>query len=324
MPPRPRGAAWGAYSPIIRFHSETACGTSSLPVLCTLWNFIPHPGTAVSAHESLLKDVPFFQLLDDSERAALAEVLDEARYKAGEKIFEAGDAGDKLFIVRSGAIELWSKDYLGQKIVFNTEKHGAMFGELSLLDEGPRTATAQVIEDAELLVLDRGDLQKFIRQKPDAALDMMTMMGRRMRESTARLHRMSARNVNEEVQKDVSAFQRFCDWIAAFSGSIEFLLIHIVLFGLWLGWNFPNWSLAFDPFPYGLLTMVVSLEAIILSVLVLFSQNQQVAKDRVRADIEYEVNVRAELEVTHLHEKLDQLHAALVSRLHKIEEKMKT
>jgi CRP/FNR family transcriptional regulator, cyclic AMP receptor protein len=277
----------------------------------------------VSAHESLLKDVPFFQLLDDSERAALAEVLDEARFKAGDKIFEAGDPGDKLYIVRSGAIELSAKDYLGQKIVFGTEKHGAMFGELSLLDEGSRTATAQVVEDAELLVLGRDDLQKFIRRKPDAALDMMTMMGRRMRESTARLHRMSARNVNEEAQKDVSAFQRFCDWIAAFSGSIEFLLIHIGLFALWLGWNFPNWSLAFDPFPYGLLTMVVSLEAIILSVLVLFSQNQQVAKDRVRADIEYEVNVRAELEVTHLHEKLDQLHSALVSRLHKIEERLK-
>jgi len=278
----------------------------------------------VSAHEGLLSEVPFFQLLDDNERAALAQVLEEAHFKAGESIFLAGDLGDKLYIVVNGAVELSAKDYLGQKIVFNVERKGAMFGELSLLDEGVRTASAIVTEDADLLVLTREDLQKFIRQKPDAALDMMTMMGRRMRESTARLHRMSARNANDVADKKViGGFEKFCDWIAAFSGSIEFLNIHLVLFAAWLLWNGFSWSLAFDPYPYGLLTMCVSLEAIILSVLVLFSQNRQVAKDRIRSDIEYEVNVRSEMQIQHLHEKIDQLHAALSQRLHKIEDRLK-
>jgi uncharacterized membrane protein len=274
------------------------------------------------SHENLLQDVPFFQLLDDAERAALSKVLKEVRVKAGEVLFHVGDPGDQLFLVRSGAIELSAKDYLGQKIVFHVAKHGDMFGELSLLDEGPRTATAQALEDAELVELGRAELLKFFRQKPDAALDLMTVMGRRMRESTARLHRMSARNANAEAEQQVTMFQKVCDWVAAFSGSIEFLVIHIVLFAVWIGWNAFTTTWAFDPYPYGLLTMSVSLEAIILSVLVLFSQNQQVAKDRIRSDIEYEVNVRAELEITHLHEKVDQLHAALSQRLHKIEDRL--
>jgi CRP/FNR family cyclic AMP-dependent transcriptional regulator len=274
------------------------------------------------SHENLLQDVPFFQLLDDAERAALSKVLKEVRVKSGEELFHVGDPGDQLFLVRSGAIELSAKDYLGQKIVFHVAKHGDMFGELSLLDEGPRTATAQALEDTELVELGRAELLKFIRQKPDAALDLMTVMGRRMRESTARLHRMSARNANAEANQQVTAFQKVCDWVAAFSGSIEFLVIHIVVFAIWIGWNATFKESGFDPYPYGFLTMCVSLEAIILSVLVLFSQNQQVAKDRIRSDIEYEVNVRAELEITHLHEKVDQLHAALSQRLHKIEDRL--
>jgi uncharacterized membrane protein len=273
----------------------------------------------MSSKESLLAEVQFFQLLDAEERAALAAILEESRFDAGATIFELGDPGDCMYVVCSGAVEVSATDKLGQKIVLTVCERGDIFGELSLLDMGPRTARAAVIEAAELLALDRQQLQEFIRRHPDAALDMMTVMGRRMRATTERLRQMAVRNAAEEADLKVTPVGRIIDAIAAFSGSFSFLMIHVVLFAGWILWNLLPTTMPFDPFPFGLLTMCVSLEAIFLSVIVLLSQNRQSFKDRIRDDIEYDVNLKAELEVSHLHEKVDRLQGALLSRLQRIE-----
>jgi len=145
-------------------------------------------------------------------------------------------------------------------------------------------------------------------------------MGRRLRITTELLRHTATRNVNEEVEDKRTVVQKIADWIAEFSGSIPFLAIHIVIFAVWIGWNtLPPEALRFDLFPFGLLTMVVSLEAIVLSVFVLLSQNRQAAKDRIRSDVEYDVNLKAELEVAHLHEKVDRLHSETLARLANIE-----
>lgn len=271
----------------------------------------------------LLGEVALFQLLDGAEREALAGLLGEAHYAAGATIFEAGDPGDRMFVVCSGAVELTATDKFGQRLNLATVRCGDFFGELSLLDQCPRTATAIVSEPVDLLVLDRAALQSFLHRRPDAALDLMAMMGRRIRETTERLRQAATRNANEAIAAKVTPLERVTDWVAAFTGSLAFLAIHAAIFALWIGWNEFAGRLAFDPFPYGLLTMAVSLEAIFLSVFVLISQNRQAAKDRIRSDIEYEVNVRAELEVTHLHEKVDHLNAAVLARLAAIESKLK-
>mgnify|MGYP001573899977 CR=1 FL=1 len=273
------------------------------------------------ADASLLEDVPFFKLLDGDERTTLAGVLDEAAVNKGDTLFRFGDPGDSLYVVRKGEMELFVKDHTGEKIVLTLAQPGDMFGELSLLDNGPRTATALALDDTELLVLDRGDLLLFLRKKPDAALDMLTVMGQRMRQTGELLRGRVSRNANEEIEDKRTLVEKSADWIAEFSGSIPFLGLHVVVFAVWIIWNgqiIPN-PKAFDEYPFGLLTMVVSLEAIILSVFVLLSQNRQVAKDRIRSDIEYEVNLKAELEVAHLHEKVDHLHAELMERLHRLE-----
>lgn len=273
------------------------------------------------ADAALLEEVPFFQLLDNDERNALAAVLDEARVSKGETLFQFGDPGDSLYLVRRGEIELFVKDNVGEKIVLTVARPGDMFGELSLLDNGPRTATALALEDTELLRLDRGDLLLFLRKKPDAALDMLTVMGQRMRQAGEMLRGRVSRNANEEIEDKRTAIEKAADWIAEFSGSLPFLFLHIALFAVWILWNVdavPGLK-AFDRFPFGLLTMAVSLEAIILSVFVLLSQNRQIAKDRIRSDIEYEVNLKAELEVAHLHEKVDRLHGEVLARLHNLE-----
>jgi uncharacterized membrane protein len=173
------------------------------------------------------------------------------------------------------------------------------------------------LEDGEVLSLDREDLLGYVRRHPEAGLDMLQIMARRIRETNLRLRQMAARNANEAMAERLSPLQRTVDWIAAFSGSIPFLLLHVVLFAVWIGWN--TALTPFDPYPFGLLTMAVSLEAIVLSVLVLLSQSRQSAKDRIRSDIEYDVNLKAELEVAHLHEKVDEMMATTAARLQRME-----
>jgi uncharacterized membrane protein len=268
---------------------------------------------------SLLAEVPLFQLLDADERAALAQMMEQANFPAGHRIFGEGEPGDRMYVVCSGEVELTTTDKLGQKLLLTTASRGDLFGELSLLDQGARNARATVLEDAQLLILDRATLTDFIRRRPDAALDMMAVMGGRMRTTTNRLRQMATRNANEEMETKVTVLDRLTDAIAAFSGSLLFLALHAGWFLIWIGLNTLPGLLSFDPFPFGLLTMCVSLEAIFLSVIVLLSQNRQAAKDRIRTDIEYDVNLKAELEVSHLHEKVDQLQAALLTRLQQIE-----
>jgi CRP/FNR family transcriptional regulator, cyclic AMP receptor protein len=272
---------------------------------------------------SLLAEVPLFQLLDAAERTALAQMMEQSNFPAGYRIFEEGDAGDRMYVVCSGGVELATTDKLGQKLVLTTAARGDLFGELSLLDHGPRTANATVLEDAELLVLDRTTLIDYIRRHPEVALDMMAVMGGRVRTTTNRLRQMATRNANEETETKLTLMERVTDTIAAFSGSLAFLILHVLWFATWIGLNTIPGLLDFDPFPFGLLTMCVSLEAIFLSVIVLLSQNRQSAKDRIRADVDYEVNLKAELEVSHLHEKVDHLHQVLLSRLHQIESRVR-
>jgi CRP/FNR family cyclic AMP-dependent transcriptional regulator len=216
-------------------------------------------------------------------------------------------------------VELWVKDHVGERIVLAVMEAGDFFGELSLLDNGPRAATAEALEDTELVVLDRDDLLLFLRKKPDAALDILTVMGQRIRHSDDLVRKRVSRNANEEVEDHRTIVEKAADWIAEFSGSLPFLALHIVWFVIWIGWNVLPAFQHFDPFPFGLLTMTVSLEAIILSVFVLLSQSRQIAKDKVRSDIEYEVNLKAELEIAHLHEKVDHNQAEMLNRLHNIE-----
>ena len=275
-----------------------------------------------AAKVELLAEVPFLQFLDDKDRAALAADLDVVRFPAGRVLFNYGDPGDSLYVIRSGEVEVFFKDDTGSRIVLDTAKAGDVFGELSLLDGGPRTASVVATQDLEALRVDRANLDHFLKGHPAATLDLLTAMGRRLRATSEKLRHTASRNVNEEIHDKRTTVQKTADWIAEFSGSIAFLVLHVVIFTAWIvantGW-LPGVPV-FDPFPYGLLTMCVSLEAIFLSVFVLLSQNRQVAKDRIRADIEYDVNLKAEMEVAHLHEKVDHLTAETARRLAAIEQ----
>jgi uncharacterized membrane protein len=271
----------------------------------------------------MLTKVELFEHLNEEDRAGLARVVDLKTLTAGAILFNAGEPGDSLFVVRTGEVELFIKDTAGQKIVLAVASAGEIFGELALLDRGARTATAVALADTELLELDREDLLLLFQKTPAAALRLLAAMGHMTRKADELLKTRVSRNVNEEVEEHLSSLQRVADWIAWFSGSMPFLLLNFLWFVGWIALNtLPLGLRAFDPYPFGLLTMIVSLEAIFLSCFVLISQNRQAEKDHVRSDVEYEVNIKAELEVAHLHEKTDRIYTEMLEHFIRLERMM--
>jgi uncharacterized membrane protein len=267
-----------------------------------------------------LAEVELFEHLNDDDRANLAGVIDLRKLAAGDTLFQVGEPGESLYVVRTGEVELFIKDTAGQRIPLAIVGAGEVFGELALLDRSPRTATAVALADTELFELDRDDLLLLFRTSPAAALRLLAAMGRMTRKADELLRTRVSRNANEEAEENVGTLQHIADWISWFSGSMWFLLINAVWFIVWIAVNtLPLGVPAFDPYPFGLLTMIVSLEAIFLSCFVLISQNRQAEKDRVRSDIEYEVNIKAELEVAHLHEKTDRIHAEMLEHFIRLE-----
>jgi CRP/FNR family cyclic AMP-dependent transcriptional regulator len=277
----------------------------------------------VPAPTQLLARVPIFSLLDASELETLGKRIDEVRHTAGTVLFHAGDPGDALFVVLEGEVEVFVKNATGERLLLERAGPGDFFGEISLLDAGPRTASALVTRELHALVVDREDLEQFLTLCPTATMDLLGAMGKRLRETARVLRSSASRNVNVETEDKRTALEKGADWISEFSGSLPFLFIHIGIFAAWIALNVRPLARTgvggWDSYPFGLLTMSVSLEAIILSVFVLLSQNRQIARDRVRNDIEYDVNLKAELEIAHLHEKVDQLYEQVSRRLANLE-----
>jgi len=266
---------------------------------------------ACDAH--LLAELELFEHVTEDDRASLAEFIDIRKLEAGETLFKTGEPGESLYIVRDGEVELFIRDTAGQKILLAIAGNGEVFGELALLDRGPRTATAMALTDTELLELDREDLLLLFHKSPTAALRLLAAMSQMTRKADELLRTRVSRNPNEENEEKITALQRVADWISWFSGSMQFLALNAAWFVAWIAVNTLSLGVPqFDPYPFGLLTMIVSLEAIFLSCFVLISQNRQAEKDRVRADIEYEVNIKAELEIAHLHEKTDRIYTEML------------
>jgi len=279
----------------------------------------------------LLDGITYFEKLQGPHRQALADVLDHLQLEAGKVLYRQGEPGEAIYVVRKGAVELSIKDVTGEKIVLHVAGGGELFGALALVEGEPRHATATALDDSSILMLDRGDMLLLFGHHPETALAMMAALGHVTRKASYLLQTRVSRNVNEEVEQQeakASPLVRAADFLAWFSGSMAFLLLHTVWFFAWVSLNMyllpknANGTRGFDPFPFGLLTMIVSLEAIFLSCFVLISQNRQVAKDKVRADIEYDVNIKAELEIAHLHHKVELMHEVMLAHFHKVEKSL--
>jgi CRP/FNR family transcriptional regulator, cyclic AMP receptor protein len=245
-----------------------------------------------------LAEIPLFSNMDDEERHELHSLMTERIFHQGQIIMKAGEPGNAFQIIQQGEVELWLTDSDGKKVVLDILGQGKFFGELSMLSGETRSASATSEEKVVTLELSRSEFFDFLRRRPDAALDVLTELGDRLKHTDDILRTRVSQNPNE-VQEHVSIGQRIADVIATFSGSLPFLFINLVAFVTWILANtVAPQSTHFDPYPFQFLTMAVSLEAIFLSIFVLVSQNRQSVKDRLKADMDYQVDVKAELEMS--------------------------
>jgi len=273
----------------------------------------------MAAEIAMLQEAPMFALLDESELQTVSEMLDHRRFDKGATIFTYGDAGDCIYVLRSGRVQVYVENTEGQKIILAEYEAGDSFGEISLLDGGPRTATAVAVDDTEALTFDRENLLDFVRRHPHAAIDMLTAMGKRLRATDELLRTHVSRNINEEEEERLTFGQRIADRVAVFGGSWTF----IIFFGFVLvSWMFINVvilaKLAWDPYPFILLNLVLSTLAALQAPIIMMSQNRQSSKDRLKADLDYQVNLKAELEVAQLHNKVDRIYEEMQAQFAKL------
>lgn len=277
------------------------------------------PPDASLAADHPLASIPLFGQLDDEERSSLAAMMHEQTFAANQTIFWRGDVGSDFYVVTHGRVAIVIPNEEGEHVTLTTLEPGGFFGEISFLDGGPRTASIRAVEDSKCLVLRRSAFHDFLRKRPDVAIEILSIMGERQRASTERLRTM--KNPNLVFESSLSTWQRASDVIAATAASQWFTIVHLAWFAGWIGLNtigmiFENAPKIFtwDPYPFGLLTMVVSLEAIFLSIFVMVSQNRQSEKDRLRTDLDYQVNVKAQTEIMQIARSLEEIKSQLAAR----------
>lgn len=256
---------------------------------------------------SLLSDVPIFKLLDDSERATLAALFEQRSCTVGETIFHQGEPGDEIFLVSDGRVQVFITSDTGEKIILGENTRGDVFGEISLLDGGPRTAAAVAVEPTEVLSLDRAKLLELVQRHPHVAIDLLTVMGQRLRGTDELLRTGVTRNLNEEEEDQMTFGERIADRVASFGGSWTFILIFGTFLVSWIVLQVVLGKREIDPFPYILLNLFLSMIAALQAPVIMMSQNRQSTKDRLKADLDYQINLKSELEVAQLHRKLDHL-----------------
>jgi uncharacterized membrane protein len=247
----------------------------------------------------LLAEIPLFSTMDDEERRQLRAIMRERSFQPGQVVMAASDPEASFLIIEEGELEVWLTDTDGKKVVLEVLGPGKYYGNLFMHSETTRSASASTSGELVTLELDREAFFDFLRRRPDTAIDVLVELGQRLKDTDNLLRTRVSRNANEEHDETISPGQRVADIIADFSGSLAFLIINFVVFVVWILANTVGPAIwHYDPYPFQFLTMAVSLEAIFLSIFVLVSQNRQSAKDRIKADLDYQVNVKTELELS--------------------------
>jgi len=262
----------------------------------------------MSATHEMLAEVPLFEAMDESERDSLCQLLEAKQYSTGTTIFHAGDVGDSFYIVRSGTVQIYIENFEGAKIILRESLPGDVFGDVSMFDGGPRTATAVATEDSELLLLDKEGLLELVKKHPHAALDLLSVMGKRLRTTNELLRTQVSRNVNVEEDERMTFGERIADKVASFGGSWTFIITFALTMAIYMALNVFLGRRAWDEYPFILLNLMLSTLAALQAPVIMMSQNRQSSKDRLKADLDYEVNLKAELEVAQLHSKVDRIY----------------
>ena len=256
---------------------------------------------------SVFEEIPIFSLLDADERAVLAEQVELRRFAPRQRIYKAGEPGSKAYVVLKGQVEVIVIDEDNQEVVVDSPAPGAMFALASMLSAAPHQTMAVALEETTAIEINRNDIAALLQRKPMAGLDMLTMVGRQFHATQDLVRMRAARNPNEVIAEQLTVADRIADAVAHFGGSWSFIISFGVVLAAWVVVNVLLAARAWDPYPFILLNLFLSMLAAVQAPVIMMSQNRQDAKDRLRSELDFTVNRKAESEIIQLAAKLNRI-----------------
>jgi len=255
----------------------------------------------------VLKHVPLFALLDEEETAVLAGQVRLRKFKPRQRIYKMGDNNGQAFVVVSGRVRVSTVDQDQQEVVIDEPSHGEFFGFASMLEQTPHQTQAEAIDEAECLEVSRNDIAVLLERKPLAGMDMLTVLGRQFHASQQLVRVRANRHPNEVIEKDATFGERIADAVAGFGGSWTFIILFGIVLALYMSADALLGKRAWDPYPYILLNLFLNMLAALQAPIIMMSQNRQDTKDRLRGELDYDVNRRSAVEIQGLARKLNLL-----------------
>jgi uncharacterized membrane protein len=255
----------------------------------------------------LLKDVPLFALLDEDEIAVLAAQVEIKKFAARERVHKIGDPGGRAYVVISGKVRLTTVDQDQQEVLVDEPGPGDFLGFASMLDQTPHQTDAMAVEETVCVAVDRDDIATLLQRKPHAGMDLLTVLGRQFHASQQLVRVRANRNANELIEEQETTGERVADSVARFGGSWAFITTFAVVLAIYVAVNVGLGRSSWDPYPFILLNLFLSMLAAVQAPVIMMSQNRQDKKDRVRSELDYEVNRRAESEIQGVARKLNLL-----------------
>jgi CRP/FNR family cyclic AMP-dependent transcriptional regulator len=252
-----------------------------------------------------LKHVPLFALLDDDEAAVLAAQVDLRTFAPRQRIYKMGEPGTHAYILLSGAVEVTTVDEDQQEVLVDQPGHGDFFGFASMLEQTPHQTSALAAKESMCVEVSRDDIATLLERKPLAGMDMLTVLGRQFHASQRLVQLRASRNANEVIEEEYTFGEHIADAVASFGGSWTFIITFGVVLTVYTCINIFLRGKAWDPYPFILLNLFLSMLAAIQAPVIMMSQNRQDKKDRLRSELDFDVNRRAEAEIQNLSRKLN-------------------
>ncbi len=255
----------------------------------------------------VLQQVPLFALLDQDELAVLAAQVEVKKFAPRQRIYKMGDRAERAYVMVSGAVRVTTVDEDNQEVVVDEPAQGEFFGFASMLEQTPHQTEAVATEETVCVEVDRDDILVLIQRKPHAGMDMLAVLGRQFHSAQQLVRVRANRHPNEIIEEQATMGERTADSVASFGGSWTFITIFMVFMVVYTAINVVLGSGAWDPYPFILLNLFLSMLAAIQAPVIMMSQNRQDKKDRLRGELDYDVNRRAHAEIQGLAHKLNLL-----------------
>lgn len=259
----------------------------------------------MACNPEVLKHVPLFALLDEEESAVLAAQVRLKTFAARQRIYKIGDVSGQAYVVVSGRVRVATVDQDHQEVVIDEPSHGEFFGFASMLEQTPHQTEAVAIDEAVCIEVDQKDIAVLLQRKPLAGMDMLRVLGRQFHASQQLVRLRANRHPNDVIEKDATLGERLADVVAGFGGSWTFIILFSIALAVYMTFDAKLGSKAWDPYPYILLNLFLNMLAALQAPIIMMSQNRQDTKDRLRGELDYDVNRRAEVEIQGLARKLN-------------------